>query len=156
VLATCGIRPPDKALEKTQSSLLLLADSERGRVPSNAFTRSSLQMGNVRCAWDSQPSSSGYLQSLHHRARRLDKPNPPLSWLWTLTDLPRASLNSWQKTHFSESLSLSSCTGYLDHPFKKCPVRRRKIFIPCLQTQEGWFTIRSRHQHLHARTTLFS
>jgi len=28
VLATCGIRPPDKAFENTQSRLLLLADSE--------------------------------------------------------------------------------------------------------------------------------
>jgi hypothetical protein len=26
----------------------------------------------------------------------------------------------------------------------------------CLQTQEGWCTIRSRHQHIHARTTIRS
>ncbi len=44
----------------------------------------------------------------------------------------------------------------LDHPFKNRHVETEKIFIPGLQTQEGWCTIRSRQQHIHARTTLFS
>ncbi len=31
---------------------------------------------------------------------------------------------------------------------KTSPARRRKICFPCLQTEEGWCTIQSRHQHL--------
>jgi hypothetical protein len=34
--------------------------------------------------------------------------------------------------------------------------RRRKISFHCLPTQEGWCTIRSRHQQTHAWITLFS
>src|SRR6266496_1871134 len=34
--------------------------------------------------------------------------------------------------------------------------RRRKISFPCLQTQEGWYAIKSRQQHPHARTTILS
>jgi len=47
-----------------------------------------------------------------------------------------------------------TCTGYLGHPFQKSPSRRRKITSHCLQTEAGWCTIRSRHQHPHARTTI--
>jgi hypothetical protein len=39
---------------------------------------------------------------------------------------------------------------------KTSPARRRKICFPCLQTEVGWCTIRSRQQHPHARTTIFS
>jgi transposase InsO family protein len=39
---------------------------------------------------------------------------------------------------------------------KTSPSRQRKIFFPCLQTQEGGCTIRSRHQQTHARTTILS
>ena len=34
--------------------------------------------------------------------------------------------------------------------------KRSLIPIPCLQTQKGWCTIRSRHQHPHARLTIRS
>src|SRR5215469_3958940 len=39
---------------------------------------------------------------------------------------------------------------------KTSPSRWRKIFFPCLQTQAGGCTIRSRHQQTHARTTIRS
>ena len=50
----------------------------------------------------------------------------------------------------------NGCTGYLGHPFKNKPLRERKFSLPYLQTQEGGCTIRSRHQHPHARTTTIS
>ncbi len=53
VLATCGIRPPVKAFENTQSCLLLLADSQRGRVQSKEFICLSSRRRNIDCAWDS-------------------------------------------------------------------------------------------------------
>jgi transposase len=36
------------------------------------------------------------------------------------------------------------CTGYLDHPFKTGPSRRRNTSLPCLQTQSGQCRIRRR------------
>src|SRR5215467_1962515 len=47
VVATCGIRWPDKALENTQSCFLLRACSERGRVQSNSFFCSSTLKGRL-------------------------------------------------------------------------------------------------------------
>ena len=36
------------------------------------------------------------------------------------------------------------------------PSRRRTLDFLCLQTETGWCTIRSRHQHPYARTTILS
>ena len=48
------------------------------------------------------------------------------------------------------------CNGYLDHPFNNKPYKIEKDLLPCLQTEVGWCTIRRRHQHPHARTTILS
>ncbi len=48
------------------------------------------------------------LQSLHYRFVAWTKPDTTLLLLGTLTDLPGASPNWWQKTHCSDS-SFSSC-----------------------------------------------
>jgi hypothetical protein len=49
-----------------------------------------------------------------------------------------------------------TCIGYLDHPFKNKPYKTGKELLPILQTEAGWCTIRCRHQHPHARTTILS
>jgi hypothetical protein len=50
--------------------------------------------------------------------------------------------------------NIDTCNGYVDHPFKDKPSRRRKFHIACLQTEAGRCTIRRRRQHPHARTTI--
>jgi hypothetical protein len=51
---------------------------------------------------------------------------------------------------------ISACTGYLDHPFKNKPYKTGKDLLHNLQTEADWCTIRRRHQHPHARTTILS
>ena len=55
------------------------------------------------------------------------------------------------RTSVREKDSLSfhrPCTGYLGHPFKNKPFETEKDHLPCLQTQQGWCTIRRRHRIL--------
>jgi len=48
------------------------------------------------------------------------------------------------------------CNGYLDHPFKNKHLETDKVLPPCLQTEEGWCTIRASSPQPHARTTIRS
>ena len=51
----------------------------------------------------------------------------------------------------TRDMHLLACTGYLGHPFKNKHLETEKIFHPCLPTQEGWCTMRSRHQPTDAQ-----
>ena len=77
VLAMCGMRLPHETFVNTESGLAPCR-LRRGRVPSKAFTCSSLHRGNVHCAWGSRFHQT-VVRRLSRGARRLDKTRHRLS-----------------------------------------------------------------------------
>jgi hypothetical protein len=81
VLAICGMRLPKEAFVNTESGLAPCR-LRRGRVPSKAITCSSMQRGNVHCAWDShfhQTVVGRLSRGAPPLLRRLDKTRHRLS-----------------------------------------------------------------------------
>ena len=112
VLATCGIRSPNEALENTQSRLLLLADSreeEYNRKPSPAHLYKVVTYTVHRILTCINRLTGLCLQSLHHRFVAGQNRTPPLSCWGRWQTLPGARPNSWQKTR--SSLSNLSSSG---------------------------------------------
>ena len=93
VLATCGIRPPFEASEKTQSRLLLLGDSEEEEY-NLKHSSAHLHKGvtyTVHGIHTCIKRLTGLcLQSLHYRFVTWTKPGTTSLLLGTLTDLVRS------------------------------------------------------------------